>query len=393
MQFWLSQRQPLAVHGADLRDTSCIPSFRLTRGEVGQIIQGEGNPDDVVACFTNCGRYEYPKTPDADCDPNTDERCKNWLASCCYAPQGDPNHVYGGDCTNDSECHQGAGCWNDGSQPCTMRSDCSSGFSCLDGVCAKPFCACRAFLKNDDCSADVCTHPYSSHDRASQPPFGLCTDVTSDETACIGDDTVHAVFPGGYTWPNDPQTYVSDARAYRIIFAPGGTSVPITKAEPVPACSSLPDPPYGYAAQRLNCSGEINAGAIFAGAAVSRDCTKDTDCPIIPGSNPPSRFSCDTESNRCATWACEISPGGPVTTGDILCSWSAGDQTPTPTPTRRLGEPPPTQTGGPMATRIPGAEDDGCAINPNDGSSSGGILLALVAAAGALLRTRRRIPH
>ena len=389
-RYWLSQNQPLAVHGADLREAGrCIPNFQLTRGEVGQVIQGEGNPDDVVACFTNCGRYEYPKTPDADCDPNTDERCKNWLAFCCYAPQGDPNHVYGGDCTNDSECHQGAGCWNDGSQPCTMRSDCPSGFSCLDGVCAKPFCACRAFLKKDDCSADVCTHPYSSHDRASQPPFGLCTDVTSDATGCIGDDTVHAVFPGGYTWPNDPQTYVSDARAYRIIFAPGfipGTSPVITESVPVPDCSSFPDA-YGYAAQRKNCSGEINGGAIFAGAALSPACTKSDDCPIIPGSTPPAHSACDTAFNRCATWACEIAPGGPVTTGDILCSWSAGDQTPTPTPTRRLGEPPPTQPVGPTATRS-ASDDDGCAINPNSAGSSGGMLLTLFAA--ALLCARRR---
>jgi hypothetical protein len=273
-----------------------------------------------------------------------------------------------------------------------MSSDCPSGFSCLDGVCAKPFCACRAFLKNDDCPADVCTHPYSSHDRASQPPFGLCTDVTSDETACIGDDTVHAVFPGGYTWPNDPQTYVSDARAYRIIFAPGfipGTSPSITDSGPVPACDSLPEA-YGYATQKQVCSGV--AGALFAGAALSPACTKNDDCPFIPGSNPPARSSCDTQTGRCATWACEIAPGGPVSTGDILCSWSAGDQTPTPTPTG-LGGPPSTQTGGPIATHIPGAEDDGCTINPNNGSSSGGILLALAAAAGALLRNRRRTLH
>jgi MYXO-CTERM domain-containing protein len=250
-------------------------------------------------------------------------------------------------------------------------------------VCAKPFCACRAFLKQDTCAADVCTHPYSSHDRASQPPFGLCTDATSDETACIGDDTVHAVFPGGYTWPNDPQTYVSDARAYRIIFAPGfipGTSPAITNSAPVPDCSSFPEP-YGYAAQRANCGSEISDGAIFAGAALSPTCTTNDDCPIIPGSDPPAHSACDTAFNRCATWACEIAPGGPVSTGDILCSWSAGAQTPTPTP---------TSLGGPPATRMPGAEDDGCAINPGNGSSSGGVLLALAAAAGALLRSRRR---
>src|SRR5262249_48179364 len=52
---WLSENQPLAHHGRDLRDPArCIPTFQLTRGEVGQIVQGGGgNPDDVVACFNN----------------------------------------------------------------------------------------------------------------------------------------------------------------------------------------------------------------------------------------------------------------------------------------------------------------------------------------------------
>jgi hypothetical protein len=389
-EFWLSQRQPLGVHGADLRDPNrCIPNFRLTRAEVGQIIQGQGNPDDVVACFTNCGRYEYPTDPGAGCDPNSDERCKNWLAFCCYAPAGDPNHVYGGDCTNESDCSQGGGCWNDGSMPCTMPSQCPSGFSCLDGVCAKPFCACRAFLKNSDCPADVCTHPYSPQDRASQPPFGLCTDVTSDETACIGDDTVHAVFPGGYTWPNDPQTYVSDARAYRIIFAPGGTSVPITDSGPVPDCDSLPAP-YGYDAEKHFCSGV--SGALFAGAALSPPCMHDDECPIIPGSTPPAHAACDPERKQCATWSCEIAPGGPVSTGKLLCRWPTGGLTPSPTPTGMVA-PEPSRPAGPTATRSSGTEDDGCAISRSTSGSRGGMLLAFVAAAGVFLRSRPRTRH
>ncbi|MGH3643158.1 MAG: hypothetical protein ACRDUX_29510 [Mycobacterium sp.] len=384
--FWLSQNQPLAVHGADLRDPgSCIPSFQLTRGEVGQIIQGTGNPDDVVACFTNCGRYEHPK-PDAHCDPTTDDRCKYWLAFCCFAPPGDPNHVYGGTCPTVGQCAQSGGCWNDGSEPCTTSPDCPTGFDCIDGVCAQPFCACRAFNKSAGCAADVCTHPYTDSDRASQPPFGRCSEVTSDETACIGDDTVHAVFPGGYTWPNDPQTYVSDARAYRIIFAPGfvpGTNPPITDAEPVPACDSLPEA-YGYETQQQNCSG--NKGALFAGALPAPACEKTEDCPFIPGSTPPAHSACDTVTKRCATWSCEIAPGGPVSTGTILCQWPTADS-PSPTPTGLVSGPVPTPT------HRSGSEDDGCAINPGNGGSHGGGLLVLVAAAGALLRSRRRSRH
>jgi Thaumatin family len=94
---WLSQNQPLAIHGTDLREaTRCIKSFRLTRGEVGQIIRGAGgNPDDVVACFTNCGRYEYPGTPAADCNPDTDPACKYWRDFCCYGPpRGPGSYIY-----------------------------------------------------------------------------------------------------------------------------------------------------------------------------------------------------------------------------------------------------------------------------------------------------------
>jgi hypothetical protein len=310
---WLSQNQPLAIHGIDLRETArCMPTFQLTRGEVGQIIQGEGNPEDVVACFTNCGRYEYPSTPFPSCDPTTDARCKNWLAFCCFAAPGDPNHIYTQTCTNSDQCEQSGGCWDNHNGP------------------AK--CSCRAFLKNDTCPANVCTHP-NPPGFSSQPFFGHCSDVTDDPTACIGDDTVHAVFPGAYTWPNDPQTYSSDARSYRIIFAPGfnpGASVPITDSGEVPLCSSLPAA-YGYATQYGGpgsgdkpCDVEVNQGcAQFGGAILS----------------PTSDH----------LWACNISDGGPVTTGAILCRWpqvactmptataTSLGSIPSPTPSPTLG--------------------------------------------------------
>ncbi|MGH7787118.1 MAG: hypothetical protein ACRERC_09660 [Candidatus Binatia bacterium] len=360
---WLSQNQPLAIHGADLRDPArCIPSFRLTRGEVGQLIQGQGNPDEVVACFSNCGRYEYPSTPDAMCDPTTDQRCKNWLTFCCFAPAGDPNGVYGGACTNDSQCAQSGGCWNRG-----------------DGQSS--VCACRAFLKNDTCAADVCTHP-NPPNLSAQPPFGRCSDVSPNAGDCIGDDTVHAVFPGGYTWPNDPQTYPSDARAYRVIFAPGGTSVPITDSGGIPFCSAFP-PAYGYDVQAQICKGPIDGGALFGGAALSPTCTTTADCPVIPGSRPSARYGCDPFHHRCATWSCDISPGGPVSTGAALCRWKADSATPTPTPTRALGVTPP---GGPPPTSS--SEDDGCAIAPHGGTASGGLLV--VAGAAFLIVARRR---
>ena len=305
---WLSQNQPLGIHGVDLREASrCIPSFQLTRGEVGQIVQGGGgNPNDVVACFTNCGRYEYPSNPGADCDPDTNPACKYWKDFCCFTSPGDPDHIYGGTCSSDLQCTQGGGCWD---LPLPVGST----------------CACRAFIKQADCSAKVCTHP-NPPDFSSQPPFGHCSDVTgnpaSDDPACIGDDTVHEVFPGGYTWPNDPQTYSSDARAYRIIFAPGGTTVPITKSvTPVQSCSSLPESIYGYKEEKMNCSGVV--GALFAGAAPAPACdpSDPESCPVVPGSSPPSRFVCNPGYHRCDTWSCSIADGGPVTTGTILCQW------------------------------------------------------------------------
>ncbi|BFU93013.1 MAG: hypothetical protein NTAFB01_42000 [Nitrospira sp.] len=105
----------------------------------------------------------------------------------------------------------------------------------------------RAFIKNATCDSSVCTYPYGDIDPvknitfySTQPPFGQCTDVNPDPNKCIGDDTLHAVLPKAYTWPNDPQVYGGDATAYRIIFAPGGTPVPITPAGDIPMCSDLP---------------------------------------------------------------------------------------------------------------------------------------------------------
>ncbi|MDX2169952.1 MAG: thaumatin family protein [Deltaproteobacteria bacterium] len=361
---WLSENQPLAIHGADLRDPGrCLPTFRLTRGEIGQLIQGQGDPDDTVACFTNCGRYEYPDTPGAGCDPSTDPRCRNWLAFCCYAPPGDPDHVYGGMCSSNSQCAQSGGCWDLVTQPAV--------------------CACRAFNKNAGCPADVCTHP-NPPNYAAQPEFGLCTDVTGNPDECIGDDTIHAVFPGGYTWPNDPQTYLSDARAYRIIFAPGfdpTSNARITDSGAIPLCASLP-PQYGYDVESQICAGV--AGKQFAGAALVPACQSDDDCPIIPGSTPPAHASCDPLHKRCSTWACAIAPGGPVNTGGLLCSWGAAAS---PSPT---ASPTPARPGGLPGTPTPrhGAEDDGCAVTAPCGGS-GGALPALLLF-GVLLRLRRR---
>ena len=40
--------------------------------------------------------------------------------------------------------------------------------------------------------------------------------------------------PKAYSWPNDPQVYGGDTPAYRVIFAPGGTTETITDTSTIP---------------------------------------------------------------------------------------------------------------------------------------------------------------
>lgn len=116
--------------------------------------------------------------------------------------------------------------------------------------------------------------------------------------------------PRGLTWPNDPQTYFSDAKAYRIIFAPGGTSVPITNAGPIPLCSTLPEV-YHPIELRTQCSGDINSGALFAGARPVKSCTKDSDC---------APFGCNTNTQLCASWECRVNL--PAQSNAVVCRWA-----------------------------------------------------------------------
>ena len=414
---WMSpENLPLTKCGEDLRSASACPigQFQLKRKDQGMFIQGSPGGDNIIGCFSNCGFYEFqggmetgptapcpgfrcPGTPSSDCDPTTDFQCYYWHSFCCFALAPPAKSPYGGMCTDSNQvpspqCTQNGICWN---------GDPTGGGS---GVCS-----CAAFLKNDagTCPPDVCTVPFSENP-ANQPPFNTCKNAGATGTqadACIGDDTIHEVMPRGLTWPNDPETYYSNARAYRIVFGPGywlsesatpqagtPTPVPITDSEPVGLCSALPAQ-YGYEANKANCAGEINSGAVFAGAALAPSCStlKDPACKV-----GDTQYDCYVPENRCATWQCELTGlGGPAHAAppgliNVLCRWSAADQPPTPTPTNA---PVATQPGGPLATHVPGSDDDGCAINPNDGGSRGGALLALVAAAGALLRARRRTLH
>jgi hypothetical protein len=297
--FWLGPANlPLTECGGDLR-ANCPEPFQLRRTQLTFFIQGTAGADDVVGCFSNCGQYKFqgqltgacvepyrcPGEPPEDCD-ESDPICHNWKAFCCAVPIGDPDHIYGRMCTSNTDCPQEGSCWNNippGAPP--MPST----------------CACRGFIKQATCPPDVCTNQYTPTNPDLQPPFGHCTDVTPDADACIGDDTFHEVMPRGLTWPNDPETYYSDAVAFRITFAPGGTTVPITDSGPIPGCSTMPAE-YDYAQALVDCSDEINKGAQFGGARL----------PSVPPHN----------------WDCNIADGTAVTS--TLCRW---DPVPIPTPT------------------------------------------------------------
>lgn len=273
--FWLTNSRvtppnyPMSVHGDDIRaNNNCPAAFRLKRSDLTSngpysknygfvIVDDNGQPlggDSTVGCFSNCGKYKFPVEPKKDCDIS-DPVCYNWKTFCA----GDPSQYFPTNktvCSQDSDCPVNGACWvNPGSE-------------------TDHRCVLRGFVANPQgkCDADICTFPYDYKnpytgilDKSTQPPFGTCkgVDPTGTNSLCIGDDTIHMVFPHAYSWPNDPQVYSNDAPLYRIIFAPGGTTVPITPSTgSIPACKNLPTI-YGYAAAHPLCSIPIMDGAIF----------------------------------------------------------------------------------------------------------------------------------
>jgi hypothetical protein len=328
---WLAQNYPLTVHGADLRTPGqglgqCSPKFQLKRSDLtgfttpptppGQapyayvIVDSNGVPqnppgDAVVACFSNCGRYEFPSVPSANCN-DSDPNCYLWKTFCLNAPAA----AYGKSCKNDNDCYY---------QGTNYGISCffNQGPGAQNGTCSG-----RGFIKNKTCPANVCTFPYGYQGSfAWQPPYAQCKDVTSDPAACIGDDTVHQVMRKAYTWPNDPQVYGGDAPLYRIIFAPGGTSVPVTPSygqgrdgsggSGIPLCSSLPSF-YGYASQ-------------FSGPG-STACNKPCDGQLnssCPGFKPPAATFAVAfpGATSTQTWACNFNPSGGGGNNGVICRW------------------------------------------------------------------------
>ncbi len=309
---WLNWNYPLTVHGTDLREPAkCangngnIGNFTVKRSDIDKypsiepnypyfgyvIVDGTGKPtqptgDNVLACLSNCGKYKFPQEAGkTGCDAKTDPNCYAWTTFCA----GNTDIQYKQSCDTDADCLK----YNGGIDyhiACFHNS----------GPKNPGRCELRAFYKGSvskcngrkdpqptgPASQVACTNTYGSVnpldsspstniDYADQPPVADCADVTFGgnnnkvKVACIGDDTIHAVLHGAYTWPNDPQTYPGDSAVYRILFSPEGTSAAITPAQnQIPLCASLPSN-YMPTENRNNCSGTIdNLGQTFGIARV-----------------------------------------------------------------------------------------------------------------------------
>ena len=265
----LVEPEAASIHGADLRDPKrCIPASG-SRVVGGSEHQGSGNPDDVVALY-QLWEVRVPSNPGANCDPKGREMQE--LVGLLLLPPVGTNHVYGGMCNIDDNRSPSGGCWNDGSMPRTAH--------CLIARPASPAsmgCACTILrvpsLPQSDCPRRP-SHPYSAHDRASQP-HSVAALMSPATTACIGDDARGV--PGGYRGPRFADVRERCARLPDHLRTRCAHQRPDHESGPVPACDSLPDA-YGYTANEQNCSGV--KGALFAGAARSSH-TKTTTA-LIP---------------------------------------------------------------------------------------------------------------
>ncbi|MGC2110765.1 MAG: thaumatin family protein [Candidatus Korobacteraceae bacterium] len=294
---WLNWNYPLTVHGADLREpTKCnstTGTFTVKRSDIDKttgggmpnypllgyvIVDGNGNPtmpagNTTLACLSNCGKYKFPvEVGKSGCNLQTDSNCYFWTTFCA----GSDKIKYGQECDTDAECPQNApgmdlhvACFHKSGPKkkgaCEIRAFYNGTVSQCNGI-QDPQPAAPA-------STVACNNTYGSvnpldsddatkFDWADQPIVGGCSDViftgNGKKAACVGDDTLHKVLHGAYTWPNDPEVFQGDANVYRIVISPEGRGkAPITAAQILPGCDSLPAN-YMPSQNRMNCSIPIN---------------------------------------------------------------------------------------------------------------------------------------
>lgn len=210
----------------------CPRDFQIKSSDLSTYIPGQ--PDNIVACLSNCGRAAYPTIPTP-----SEPRHADWVKYCCQEPATP--------CTNDSQCPSDTVCWS----PNNLNQTCQ----------------CRGWIRGASCSPDVCTF------QNEEPPFGQCTN-------CVGDDTFHSVCPYAYSWPNENQNQNSNAKVYQIVFM-ANPGIPITPTSSIPMCNTLP--------AIFNPSNNIalcgtNLGQ-FSGAHKTTQTPSVWDCNISLGQN------------------------------------------------------------------------------------------------------------
>lgn len=351
---WLNWNYPLTVHNADLRESGDCQAgnlnggnFKVSRSDIDKttsplpgypllgyvIVDGNGNPtmpagNNVLGCLSNCAKYKFPTELGYDgCNAKTDANCYFWKTFCA----GSLDIKYGDKCNtgigNGHQCETDADCLK-----CNPGTDFHIACFKKSGPNQPGTCELRAFFKGtvSQCngmpdpqfaaptSKVACTNTYGSinpldndeqtrYDYADQPIVGTCDSVvfagTGQKAACVGDDTLHKVLHGAYTWPNDPQVYQGDAAVYRIVFSPEGRgSAPITAAEPVPTCDDLPAN-YMPAGNRQNCGIPITGQNSFFGIGVVRN-------------QPPQQWQSSGHD-----WPCFVPQRADPNNG-VLCYWT-----------------------------------------------------------------------
>ncbi len=396
---WLNWNYPLTVHGKDLRETGQCASatgsgFRITRADIDKTTGGAlpGYPflgyvtvDDTgaptmptgnfqLACLSNCGRYKFPvEVAKSGCNTKTDANCYFWTTFCA----GNDTIKYGDKCITGIPNESGTQCNTDADcLKCNGGTDYHVACFKKDGPNKPGSCDLRGFFKGSvascngpagtkcqpstgQCAAPTntiaCPNTYGSinpldnddstrFDFNDQPIINNCSVVTFNgaKAACVGEDTLHQVLHGAYTWPNDPEVYQSDAPVYRIVFSPGGRgTAPITPAQVLPACENLPAN-YEYTENLGNCEIPINGqNAFFSigkirnqGGVGEKWYSTGKDWPCFPGSQradtvegilcywnpPPANYNClapKTDSTYVTKSAC-----GRIDSGTSLVSAS-----------------------------------------------------------------------
>ena len=357
---WLNWNYPLVLHGQDLREpTQCVPAngggYKITRSQIDitsggapgypflgyVIVDGNGNPTMPAGnlqlfCLSNCGKYKFPTELGKDgCDLVNDPNCYSWTTFCA----GNTEIKYGNQCQtgigNGMQCNTDADCLKcNPSDPdlhiaCFKNAGPSKLGECqLRGFFKGTVAACNGAAglacdpqKKIQCAAPTnsiaCTNTYGSlnpldlngankFDYNDQPIVAPCSDVTFKGKAvpCIGEDTLHRVLHGAYTWPNDPQVYQSDAPVYRMVFSPEGRGkAPITAAQAIPACDSLPSN-YKPSQNRSSCGGSISKeNALLAIAKVRNQ--------------PPNQWQ-----STGSDWPCSVGSERDSADNGVICSWT-----------------------------------------------------------------------